>query len=97
MAYLPTTGKATWAEVAFQGENLCLRRHQNFKQVPERLEHFLTSHDVQSGQVSPGELHRPEELVPDVRAKDVVLLFGDLTRQPHDDLLYSVSGQEVLK
>jgi hypothetical protein len=56
-----------------------------------------TSHDVDGSQVTPGELHGPEELVPNVGAEDVVLLLGDLAGQAHQDILDGVGGQKILK
>ena len=44
-------------------------------------------HDVEGGQVAPGELHGAEQVVPHVGAEDCVLALADLRGQTHDDLL----------
>ena len=54
-------------------------------------------HDVQGGQISAGELHRAEQVVPDVRAQDRVLLLGQLRREPHQEFLEGLAVNFILQ
>ena len=54
------------------------------------------AHDVEGGQVPPGELHRAEEVVADVRAEDRVLALAQLGGEAEEDLLHRLGGNLVL-
>nr|CAD7199333.1 unnamed protein product [Timema douglasi] len=55
------------------------------------------SHDVEGAQISPGELHRAEELVPDVGTKNGVLSLGYLRGHPHQEFFQCVLSQDILR
>ena len=55
-----------------------------------------TAHYVEGAEVATRELHRAEEVVPDVRAEEVVLALGHLGAHAHQQLVYCAVGQDLL-